>query len=144
MDDSVNREKVRVCRSEGDPFRRLVLFLSRGRGVTLGHWIFLPDWCAEDPAVMAHELEHVRQYEAWGPIRYYARGIREQAQFLLSRVGLAANPYDWRRAGIKPFEEYGMEQQGQIAEDAVRGDKVAMQVLGRRSTVNSRLLIVDR
>ena len=136
MDDSVNRVRVRVCRSEGDPFRRLVLFLSRGRGVTLGHWIFLPDWCADDEAVIAHELEHVRQYEAWGPVRYYALGVQEQMQYLLFRLGLAANPYDWRRAGIKPFEDYGMEQQGQLVEDAARGDEVALGVISRRSTVD--------
>ena len=124
---------VTVCRNSGDPVRRIVLFLSRGRGVTLGHRIFLPDWCADDPAVLAHELEHVRQYEAWGPARYYARGAREQAQHLLFRMGLAPDPYDWRRAGIKPFEEYGMEQQGQLVEDAARGDKAAREVVGRRS-----------
>jgi hypothetical protein len=110
-----------------------VLLLSGGRGVTLGHWVFLPDWCAEDEAVLAHELEHVRQYEAWGPVRYYARGAKEQAQYLLFRIGLALNPYDWGRAGIKPFEEYGMEQQGQLVEDAVRGDAVAMRVVSRES-----------
>ena len=122
-----------ICRRTGDPFRRIVLFLSRGRGVTLGHRIFLPDWCADDPAVLAHEMEHVRQYEEWGALRYYARGIREQTQHLLSRVGLAPNPYDWRRAGIKPFEEYGMEQQGQLVEDAARGDEMARRVVSRTS-----------
>jgi hypothetical protein len=125
-----------VCREPGDPLRRLVLFLSRGRGVTLGHRIFLPDWCADDPAVLAHEMEHVRQYEEWGALRYYARGVKEQTQHLLSRFGLAAIPYDWRRAGIKPFEEYGMEQQGQLVEDAARGDQEAMRVVGRRSSVD--------
>jgi hypothetical protein len=123
---------VTICRRTGDPFRRIVLFLSRGRGVTL-HRIFLPDWCADDPAVLAHEMEHVRQYEEWGALRYYARGIREQTQHLLSRVGLAPNPYDWRRAGIKPFEEYGMEQQGQLVEDAARGDDTAGRVVGHRA-----------
>jgi hypothetical protein len=130
-DPATNR--VTVCRNAGDRWRRVVLFLSRGRGVTLGHWIFLPDWCADDAAVMAHELEHVRQYEAWGPVRYYARGAKEQAQLLLFRMGLAPNPYDWRRAGVKPFGEYGMEQQGQLVEDAVRGDEVAMRVVSRES-----------
>jgi hypothetical protein len=129
---------VTICRHTGDPFRRVVLFLSRGRGVTLGHRIFLPDWCADDPAVLAHEMEHVRQYEDWGALRYYARGIKEQAQHLLSRVGLAPDPYDWRRAGLKPFEEYGMEQQGQLVEDAARGDEVAISVAGRRSHVTDR------
>jgi hypothetical protein len=127
---------VTICRHTGDPFRRVVLFLSRRRGVTLGHRIFLPDWCADDPAALAHEMEHVRQYEDWGALRYYARGIGEQAQHLLSRVGLAPDPYDWRRAGIKPFEEYGMEQQGQLVEDAARGDQEAMRVVGRRSSVD--------
>jgi hypothetical protein len=135
---------VTICRRTGDPFRRIVLFLSRGRGVTLGHRIFLPDWCADDPAVLAHEMEHVRQYEEWGALRYYARGIREQTQHLLSRVGLAPNPYDWRRAGIKPFEEYGMEQQGQLVEDAARGDGVARRVVDQRLAVNGQRSTVDR
>lgn len=127
-------ERVRVCRKPGDPFRRAVLFLSGGRGVTLGYRIYLPDWCADDPAVLAHELEHVRQFEEWGPIRYYARGVREQAQYLLWRMGLATDPYDWRRAGIRPFDEYGMEQQGQLVEDAARGDEVALRVTRRGRT----------
>ncbi len=81
--------------------------------------------------MLAHELEHVRQYDAWGPVRYYVLGAKEQAQHLLSRAGLATDPYDWRRAGIKPFEEYGMEQQGQLVEDATRGDKVAQGIVGK-------------
>jgi hypothetical protein len=135
---------VTICRQTGDPFRRIVLFLSRGRGVTLGHRIFLPDWCADDPAVLAHEMEHVRQYEEWGALRYYTRGVKEQAQHLLSRMGLASNPYDWRRAGVKPFEEYGMEQQGQLVEDAARGDGVARDVVDQRIAVNGQRSTVDR
>jgi hypothetical protein len=135
---------VTICRQTGDPFRRIVLFLSRGRGVTLGHRIFLPDWCAEDPAVLAHEMEHVRQYEEWGALRYYTRGVKEQAQHLLSRMGLASNPYDWRRAGVKPFEEYGMEQQGQLVEDAARGDGGARRVVDQRLAVNGQRSTVDR
>ena len=125
-----------IRRDPSDPLRRLVLLCSGGRAVTLGHRIFLPDDCADDPAVIAHELHHVRQYEEWGALRYYARGVSEQVQYLLSRAGLAADPYDWRRAGIKPFEEYGMEQQGQIVEDAARGDEVAREVISRRSSVD--------
>jgi hypothetical protein len=135
---------VTIRRQTGDPFRRIVLFLSRGRGVTLGHRIFLPDWCADDPAVLAHEMEHVRQYEEWGALRYYTRGVKEQAQHLLSRMGLASNPYDWRRAGVKPFEEYGMEQQGQLVEDAARGDGVARDVVDQRIAVNGQRSTVDR
>jgi hypothetical protein len=135
---------VTIRRQTGDPFRRIVLFLSRGRGVTLGHRIFLPDWCADDPAVLAHEMEHVRQYEEWGALRYYTRGVKEQAQHLLSRIGLASNPYDWRRAGVKPFEEYGMEQQGQLVEDAARGDGVARDVVDQRIAVNGQRSTVDR
>ena len=120
-----------IRRDPSDPVRRFVLFCSGGRAVTLGHRIFLPDDCADDPAVIAHELHHVRQYEEWGALRYYARGVSEQVQYLLSRAGLAADPYDWRRAGIKPFEEYGMEQQGQLVEDAARGDGLAREVVSR-------------
>ena len=118
-----------IRRDPSDPLRRLVLLCSGGRAVALGHQVFLPDDCADDPAVLAHELHHVRQYEEWGLLRYYARGVREQVQYLLSRAGLAASPYDWRRGGIRPFEEYGMEQQGQIVEDAARGDRVAGEIM---------------
>ena len=118
-----------IRRDPSDPLRRLVLLCSGGRAVALGHQVFLPDDCADDPAVLAHELHHVRQYEEWGLLRYYARGVREQVQYLLSRAGLAASPYDWRRGGIRRFEEYGMEQQGQIVEDAARGDRVAGEIM---------------
>jgi hypothetical protein len=120
---------VRVRREGSDAIRALVLFLSRGRAVALGRHVFVPGGQERDVAVLAHELMHCRQYEEWGAIRYYARGFAEQARHLLSRAGLARNPYDWRSVSRRSFAEYGMEQQGQLVEDACRGDPVARQIV---------------
>lgn len=108
-----------------------MLFLSGGRAVALGRHIFLPDAHAADAGCLAHELTHVRQYERWGPVRYYARGAWEQARHLAWRhLGLGADPYDWRRVPPRRFEAYGMEQQAQLVEDAMRGDMEARRVAG--------------
>lgn len=120
---------VRVRREGGDALRAIVLLLSRGRAIALGRNVFVPAGQEKDLAVLAHELMHCRQYEAWGPIRYYARGLVEQAKHLLSRVGITRNPYDWRSVPRRRFAEYGMEQQGQLVEDACRGDPVARQIV---------------
>lgn len=126
---------VRVRRDGGDALRSLVLLLSRGRAIALGRNVFVPAGQDKDVAILAHELMHCRQYEAWGPVRYYARGIVEQARHLLSRLGLARNPYDWRGVPRRSFAEYGMEQQGQLVEDACRGDPIAREiVLAKAST----------
>jgi len=80
--------------------------------------------------VLAHELTHCAQYQAWGPARYFARGATLQLAHLLHRaLGLGRNPYAWRADGERPFESYGMEQQGQIVEDATRGHPGARRVL---------------
>ncbi len=109
--------------------RRLVLWASRGRAVALGNHVFLPDRCATDLAVLAHELTHCGQYQAWGGWRYYARGASAQVRELLYRaVRLGRSPYHYRLEDGKPFEAYGMEQQGQIVEDSFRGDRAALAV----------------
>ena len=123
--------RVRVRRDGGDALRAIVLFLSRGRAVALGRHVFVPGGQDRDVAVLAHELMHCRQYAEWGPLRYYVRGFAEQARHLLSRAGLARNPYDWRSVPRRAFAEYGMEQQGQLVEDACRGDPVAREIIGR-------------
>ncbi len=72
--------------------------------------------------VLAHELTHCGQYQAWGPLTYYTRGASEQLRALLHRsFGVGRSPYDYRLEPGKPFESYGMEQQAQIVEDAFRG-----------------------
>jgi len=118
--------RVRLYRSScaGGPgwLRRAVLTLSRGRAVALGNRVFLPDRCESDSAVLAHELTHCAQYQAWGPLRYYARGVAVQLRHLLHRgLGWGRNPYAWDGEDGRPFEAFGMEQQGQIVEDATRG-----------------------
>jgi len=109
--------------------RRAVLWLSRGRAVALGNHVFLPDRCAGDLAVLAHELTHCGQYQAWGPWRYFTRGVVAQLRELAHRAfGVGQSPYVYRLEPGKPFEAYGMEQQGQIVEDSFRGDRAALAV----------------
>lgn len=121
----LDAERVRIHRGdEPGPaaiMRRAVLALSGGRAVTLGNDVFLPDHSADDPATLAHELTHCAQFQRWGPLHYYARGLGVQLRDLLHRAtGLGGSPYRYFIEPGKPFEAYGMEQQGQIVEDQVR------------------------
>jgi hypothetical protein len=110
-------------------FRRLVLGVSRGRAVALGNHIFLSTGSDADLALLAHELTHCVQYQTWGARRYFARGLREQARDLLHRLfGIGSSPYTYTVEEEKPFESYGMEQQGQIVEDCFRRDAKASRV----------------
>jgi Domain of unknown function (DUF4157) len=129
----VDCDRVRLHRTArpgtAGAFRRVVLWLSRGRAVALGNHVFLPDHCATDLATLAHELTHCGQYQAWGRWRYYLRGASAQlreAMYRAARVG--RSPYHYRLEDGKPFEAYGMEQQGQIVEDSFRGDRAALAV----------------
>jgi Domain of unknown function (DUF4157) len=106
--------------------RRAVLGLSRGRAVALGNHVFLPVRCEGDLATLAHEVTHCAQYQAWGPWRYFARGAAAQLRDLAYRLlGLGRSPYAYAPARGRPFEAYGMEQQAQIVEDALRGSAAA-------------------
>ena len=117
------------CAGGSGWLRRAVLALSGGRAITLGNRVFLPDRCEADSAVLAHELTHCAQYQAWGPLRYYARGVHDQLRHLLYRLSLGRNPYAWEADDGRPFEAFGMEQQGQIVEDAARGHPAARRLL---------------
>ena len=125
----VDCRRVRLYRRNGGPagwLRAVVLGISGRRAVALGNHIFLPDRCAGDLPVLAHELTHCAQYQAWGASRYYARGIVAQLRHLLHRrLGLGASPYRYSGEPVKPFSTYGMEQQGQIVEDCFRGHPAA-------------------
>ena len=134
---------VRVRRDAGDALRAIVLFLSRGRAVALGHHVFVPRGQGKDVAILAHELMHCRQYEAWGPARYFARGFVEQLRHLLSRAGLARSPYDWRSVPRREFSAYGMEQQGQLVEDACRGDPIARAIVLANASTSSSVVSHD-
>jgi hypothetical protein len=106
-----------------------VLWLSRGRAVALGNHVFLPGHREQDLATLAHELTHCAQYQAWGPVRYFARGIAAQAKDLLYRITrLGSSPYRYHTEPGKPFTAYGMEQQGQIVEDCFRGHPAAQAI----------------
>jgi hypothetical protein len=106
-----------------------VLWASRGRAIALGNHVFLPDRCAGDLATLAHELTHCGQYQAWGFWRYFTRGAAAQLRDLLHRtLRIGRSPYAYRLEDGKPFDAYGMEQQGQIVEDSFRGDRAALAV----------------
>ena len=129
---AVDCRRVRIYRStEGTAglLRRLVLGVSRNRAVALGNRVFLPDRCHGDLAVLAHELTHCGQYQAWGPLTYYARGAGAQAKEVLFRaLRIGTSVYHYKLESGKPFEAYGMEQQCQIVEDCFRGDPRARSV----------------
>lgn len=120
----VDWDRVRLyrmgCHGADRWLRRLVLALSRGRAVALGNDVFLPARCDSDMAVLAHEMVHCGQYQAWGPWRYYSRGALARLQELRHRLGWGSSPYTYRIEPEKPFQSYGMEQQAQLVEDAFR------------------------
>jgi Domain of unknown function (DUF4157) len=127
---AVDCRRVRLYRSNaGGPaglLRRMVLLASRNRAIALGNHVFLPDRWERDTAVLAHELTHCGQYQAWGPVRYFAKGLSAQVRDLLFRkMGIGSSPYQYHAEVGKPFEAYGMEQQGQIVEDCFRGNSEA-------------------
>ncbi|MEO8090521.1 MAG: DUF4157 domain-containing protein [Gemmatimonadales bacterium] len=71
-----------ACTGVAGWVRRLVLLASRNRAAALGNHVFLPDRCEGDLGVIAHELTHCAQYQAWGPGVYYARGMITQLRDL--------------------------------------------------------------
>ena len=74
--------------------------------------------------MLAHELTHCSQYQAWGPVRYFARGALEQLRHLFYRkLGIGSSPYDYQVNPGKPFTSYGMEQQAQMVEDRFRSEQ---------------------
>ncbi len=110
-----------ACGGAAGWVRRLVLLASRNRAVALGNRVFLPDRCEGDPGVLAHELTHCAQYQAWGPGVYYARGMITQLRDLVHRtLRVGTSPYSYRVKPGKPFRSYGMEQQAQMVEDRFR------------------------
>ena len=122
----VDCSRVRVyeegCSGTAAGIRGLVLRVSRNRAVALGNHVFLPARCHGDSAVLAHELTHCGQYQRWGPVVYFARGIAAQLRHLLHRsLGIGSDPYDYQVSPGKPFAAYGMEQQAQMVEDRLRG-----------------------
>jgi hypothetical protein len=128
----VDLSRVRLHRGQSerpDRLRRALLWASRGRAVALGNHVFLPDHRARELPVLAHEVTHCGQYQAWGALAYFGRGAITQLRDLLHRtLGLGESPYTYQVEVGKPFEAYGMEQQGQIVEDCFRGDPAALSV----------------
>jgi Domain of unknown function (DUF4157) len=128
----VDCQRVRLYRSGlglSGLVRRIVLGASRNRAIALGNHVFLPDRCCGDLAVLAHELTHCGQYQAWGAWRYFRKGLAAQLNDLLHRtLGIGPNPYHYIKERDKRFESYDMEQQGQIVEDSYRGHPVAQSI----------------
>lgn len=127
--------RVRVHRGGDGVFtdfaRRAVLAASRGRSCALGNHVFLSDRARRDLAVLAHEVAHCGQFQRWGALRYLVRGATEQARYLRwRRGGRALNPYRYVVEPGKPLDAYGMEQQGQLVEDAFRGNPDAGTAIG--------------
>jgi hypothetical protein len=123
---SVDCRRVRLYRSStpggAGLLRDLVLWLSRNRAVALGNHVFLPQPCEWDLPVLAHELTHCAQYQAWGALTYFRKGVAAQLREVLHRrARIGSSPYAYTVDPGKPFAEYGMEQQGQIVEDCFRG-----------------------
>ncbi len=111
--------------------RRLMLWLSRGRAVALGNHVFLPARCDGDLAVVAHEVTHCAQYQTWGPWRYFSRGAAAQIRDLAYRhFGVGRSPYAYHPGPGRSFDTYGIEQQAQIVEDALRGSAAARAITG--------------
>lgn len=129
---SLDCSRVRLYRRDEGGIgllRRLVLWGSRNRAVALGNHVFLPDGCHHDLALLAHEVTHCGQYQTWGPVRYFTHGIADQLRELAYRtLRLGSSPYWYRLEPGKPFDAYGMEQQGQIVEDCFRGHPGAQSV----------------
>jgi uncharacterized protein DUF4157 len=129
---AVDCRKVRLYREDrgiSGMARSAVLRLSGGRAVALGNHVFLPDRCRRDLPVLAHELTHCGQYQAWGPWAYLSRGAATQLRDLLHRtLRLGTSPYRYHPESAKPFGAYGMEQQGQIVEDCFRGHPAAQEI----------------
>ena len=122
----LDHRRIRLYRSSTTGWARrlrgLVLRLSRNRAVALGNRVFLPDHNEEHLPVLAHELTHCAQYQAWGFWRYFGWGFTAQLRDLLYRTGhVGSSPYQYILEPDKPFSAYGMEQQGQIVEDCFRG-----------------------
>jgi Domain of unknown function (DUF4157) len=140
--DLVDRRRVRLYRRPDGAaglLRTIVLRVSGNRAVALGHHVFLPDGCAHDLPVLAHELTHCAQYHAWGAPRYYARGALAQVKHLLHcTLGIGVSPYSYSADPVRPFSSYGMEQQGQIVEDCFRGRPEAETLSPFRPGISSR------
>jgi hypothetical protein len=137
LPQAVSCQRVRLYRSTAPGgaglIRRIVLFASGNRAVTLGNHVFLPERHERDLALLAHELTHCGQYQKWGALRYFTAGFRTQMRDFVHRwTGAGSSPYQYVIEPGKPFDSYGMEQQGQIVEDSFRGDPAALSISPHR------------
>jgi hypothetical protein len=108
---SIDLGRVRI-HSPGSLAARIIGALSGGATVALGYHIFAQEELRLP--TLAHELMHVSQFEQWGAFRYLARGAWNQ---IMLRTVLRRDVYRYRPEPGKTFEDYGMEQQGQIVQD---------------------------
>ncbi len=137
LPQAVSCRQVRLYRSTvpggARLIRRMVLWASGNRAVTLGNHVFLPERHERDLALLAHELTHCAQFQEWGALRYFAVGMVTQMRDLVHRwTGAGSSPYHYVIEPGKAFDSYGMEQQGQIVEDSFRGDPAALSISPHR------------
>jgi Domain of unknown function (DUF4157) len=109
--DRIDLDRVRIYNSRS-LLGRIVIRFTRGAAFALGYHVFIPRKITLP--IMAHELTHVCQYQEWGVIRYLARGAWNQ---IVLRTILRRDVYQWEPVPGKAFQDYGMEQQGQIVQD---------------------------
>ena len=121
----VDLRRIRLHRGAGGRghrmLRTLVLGCTGGRAIALGNHVFLPDACCRSLPVLAHEVTHCAQYQAWGPVRYYLRGVRDRLRELRHRGGGGPRPDDNTAEAAPPNQADNQEPHGEIVEDWIRG-----------------------
>ena len=108
--------------------RRNWLKLTGQRSITVGNAIIVSDGDIDSKTGMitegalAHEMTHVGQYQDWGALSYFGRGLYEQTTNTVGGwFGMGKN---WRYRvplPLQPGAVYGMEQQASIVEGCVTG-----------------------
>ena len=79
---------VLLCEGAGWP-RRLGWHY---RAITFGHVVLAVDEL--DPSTLEHELVHVRQYEAWGPLFIPVYGLASLGARIRGRDAYRDNPFE--------------------------------------------------
>ncbi|HVQ08628.1 MAG TPA: DUF4157 domain-containing protein [Allosphingosinicella sp.] len=122
--------------SGGNPVAWLALLGSRADAVTLIRTIFFKTLDADFSkggcaGLFLHEMTHIWQYQALGPLRFYWRYLRE-----LLAAGLRQSDLYRYDHGTTAFAEARLEAQAQMVQDyhkirAAAGDPAALAAIGR-------------
>ena len=122
----VDCDRVRLHRisrpGAAGALRSVILWASRGRAVALGNHVFLPDALRDRPGHPGARAHPLRPISGVGAVALLCSRCRPR-----SSASSCTDAPAWARARThyrmeegKPFEAYGMEQQGQIVEDSFR------------------------